>query len=198
LNRPGGNLTGVSSMCAYAGNEKRLELLHNVVPTASIIAVLINPSNPNSDAQVRELDTAARKLGLETRTVHASAEREIEALFASLDRLRVGALMVGGDLFLTARSEQLAALTVRHALPAIHQSRDFAMAGGLMSYGGSFTDSYRQVGIYTGRILKGEQPADLPVQQTTKVEFVLNLRTAKAFGLTVPLPLLARADEVIE
>jgi putative tryptophan/tyrosine transport system substrate-binding protein len=198
LNRPGGNLTGVSSMFAGGADQKRLELLHDVVPTAGIVAVLVNPSNPNNEAQVRELEAAARTLGVQTHMLHASAERDFEALFATAVRLRLGALVIGGDLFLTGSSEQLAALTARHALPAIHQSREFAMAGGLMSYGGSFTDSYRQVGIYTGRILKGEKPGDLPVQQTAKVELVINLKSAKTLGLTVPLPLLARADEVIE
>ncbi len=197
MNRPGGNLTGVTSLGVELG-PKRLELLHELVPTATIIALLVNPANRSAEIQVRDLQAAARALGRELHILHASTEREIDAAFATLVQLRAGALVIAPESFFNSRSEQLAALTVRHAVPAIYTYREFAAAGGLMSYGGSMTDSYRQVGVYTGRILKGEKPADLPVQQSTKVELIINLKTAKALGLTVPLSLLGRADEVIE
>jgi putative ABC transport system substrate-binding protein len=197
LARPGGNLTGVISRAVEVG-PKRLELLHELVPTATVVALLVNPTNPNADTLSRDLQVAARTLGLQLHVVHASTERDFEPAFATLVQLQAGALVIGPDGFLISRSEQLAALTLRHAMPAIYQYREFAAAGGLMSYGSSIADAYRQVGIYTGRILKGEKPSDLPVQQATKVELILNLKTAKALGLTVPLPLLGRADEVIE
>ena len=197
LNRPGGNLTGVVTLNIDTG-QKRLELMHELVPTASTIALLLNPTNTVAETQTKDLQAAARTLGLELHVLHATTEREFEPAFADLMRLRAGGLVIGTDGFLVSSSEQLAALTLRHAVPAIFQYRAFVEAGGLMSYGGSVTDSYRLSGIYSGRILKGEKPADLPVQQATKVELILNLKTAKALGLTVPLPLLGRADEVIE
>jgi putative tryptophan/tyrosine transport system substrate-binding protein len=177
---------------------KRLELLHELVPTANIVAALVNPNTPAAETQSTELQTAARSLGLKLHVLHASTERDFDTVFATLLQLGAGGLVVGNDPFFTTRSEQLAALTLRHAVPAIFQYRGFVEAGGLMSYGGNLTDAYRLVGVYTGRILKGEKPADLPVQQATKVELIINIKTAKALGLSVPLPLLGRADEVIE
>jgi putative ABC transport system substrate-binding protein len=198
LNRPGGNITGVTTLSVELG-PKRLELLHEVAPTATTIAVLVNPDNVTAfETQSRDMQAAARSLGLQLHVLHASAERDLDTVFASLVQLRAGGLAIGGDAFLNSQSEQLAALALRHAVPAIHQPREFAAAGGLMSYGGSPTESYRLAGVYIGRILKGEKPADLPVQQVTKVELVINVKTAKALGLTVPLALLTRADEVIE
>jgi putative tryptophan/tyrosine transport system substrate-binding protein len=197
LNRPGGNLTGVSSLNVELG-PKRLELLHELAPTATNIAMLVNPTNPNAEAYSTALKTAARTLGVQLQVLHASTERDFDMVFATLVQLQVGALVIGTDGFFITRSEQFAELAVRHAMPTIFVFREFAAAGGLMSYGGSLTDEYRQVGGYTGRILKGEKPADLPVQQATKVELIINLKTARALGLTVPLALLTRADEVIE
>jgi putative ABC transport system substrate-binding protein len=197
LSRPGGNLTGVTSLGVELG-QKRLELLHELVPAATTIAILVNPANRSAEIQVRDIQAAARTLGLELHILQASTEREIDAAFAALTRLRAGALVISPEAFFNSRSEQLAALTVRHAVPAIYTYREFAAAGGLMSYGGSLTDSYRQAGVYIGRILKGEKPADLPVQQSAKVELIINMKTAKALGLTVPFALLGRADEVIE
>jgi putative tryptophan/tyrosine transport system substrate-binding protein len=197
LSRPGANLTGVTSLGVELG-PKRLELLHELVPAATTIAILVNPANRSAEIQVRDMQAAARALGLELHILHASTERDIDAAFATLTRLRAGALVISPEAFFNSRSEQLAALTVRHAVPAIYTYREFAAAGGLMSYGGSITDSYRQAGVYIGRILKGEKPADLPVQQSTKVELIINMKTAKALGLTVPFALLGRADEAIE
>jgi putative ABC transport system substrate-binding protein len=198
LNRPGGNITGVTTLSVELG-PKRLELLHELVPKATVIAVLVNPDNATAfETQSRDLQAAARSLGLQLHVLHASTERDFDTVFATLVQLRAGGLAIGGDAFLNNQSEQLAALALRHAVPAIHQPREFAAAGGLMSYGGSPTESYRPFGVYTGRILKGEKPADLPVQQVTKVELSINLKTAKTLGLTVPLSLLTRADEVIE
>ena len=197
LTRPGGNLTGVTSLTVEVG-PKRLELLHELVPAATI-ALLVNPAAvPYAETISSQLQAAARKLGLRFHVLHASAVRDFDTVFATLAQLRAGGLVIGSDPFFNSRSEQLAALAIRHAVPAIYQYREFAAAGGLMSYGGSDTDMYRQVGVYTGRILKGEKPADLPVQQSTKVELFINLKTAKALGLEVPPALLARADEVIE
>jgi putative tryptophan/tyrosine transport system substrate-binding protein len=197
LNRPGGNMTGVVTLNMDTG-QKRLELIHEVVPGASTIVLLHNPTNTVAEIQEKDLQAAAGKLGLKLHILHASSEREFEPAFAALTQLRAGGLVIGTDGFLVSRSQELGALTLRHAIPAIFQYRAFAEAGGLMSYGGSVTDSYRLSGVYTGRILKGEKPADLPVQQATRVELIINLKTAKALGVTVPLPLLGRADEVIE
>jgi putative tryptophan/tyrosine transport system substrate-binding protein len=198
LNRPGGNLTGATVLGVGLG-PKRLELLHELVPTATTIAVLFNPNNATAlEAQSRELQAAARTLGLQLRVLHASTERDLDKAFATLVELRAGGLAISGDGFLNGRSEQLAALALRHRVPAISGSREFAAGGGLMSYAGSSTDIYRLAGVYTGRILKGEKPADLPVQQAVKFELVVNLKTARTLGLAVPLALLTRADEVIE
>jgi ABC-type uncharacterized transport system substrate-binding protein len=198
LSRPGGNVTGVTTLNVEVA-PKRLELARELVPTATVIAVLVNPTNPNTETELEHLQAAAQALGLQLHILYASTERNFDTVFATLSQLRAGVLVISGtDTFLISRSEQLAALTVRHAVPTIFQFREFAAAGGLMSYGGSITDSYRQAGIYTGRILKGEKPADLPVQQSVKVELIINLTTAKALGLTVPTALLVRADEVIE
>jgi putative ABC transport system substrate-binding protein len=196
LNRPGGNLTGVSLLNVELG-PKRLELLHELVPSVSM-ALLVNPSNRNAEVLSQEVQAAARPLGVNIHVLQANTERDFDSVFASLTQLRIGALVIGSDPFYNAHSEQLAALTVRHSLPAIYQYREFAAAGGLMSYGGHVTEPFRQAGIYTGRILKGEKPADLPVMQSTKVELIINLKTAQSFGLTVPISLLGRADEVIE
>jgi putative ABC transport system substrate-binding protein len=196
LNRPGGNLTGVTTLSLELW-PKRLELLHEVVPTATLIGLLVNPINFDNKLNL-EIQAAARTLGLQLHVLHATTERDFDTVFATLVQLRVGALMIGGDAFFTSRSEQLAALTVRHAVPTIFQYRQFAAAGGLMSYGSSITEAYRLVGVYTGRILKGEKPTDLPVQQSAKFELFINLKTAKTLGLTVPLSLLGRADDVIE
>jgi putative ABC transport system substrate-binding protein len=197
LSRPGGNLTGVTSLTVEVG-PKRLELLHELVPTATV-ALLVNPAAvPYAETISSQLQAAARALGLQFHVLYASAERDFATVFATLAQLRAGGLVIGSDPFFNGQTEQLAALAIRHAVPAIYQYREFAAAGGLMSYGGSLTDTYRQVGVYTGRILKGEKPAELPVQQSTKVELFINLKTAKALGLTIPLALLGRADEVIE
>jgi putative tryptophan/tyrosine transport system substrate-binding protein len=198
LNRPGGNLTGVTNLNVEVG-PKRLELVHELLPTATIIAVLVNPTSPIfGELFSRAMQQAARTLGLELHVLHASTDHDFEAAFGRLLQLRAGALVISPDVFFNTRSEQLAALSLRHAVPAIHQYRQFVAAGGLMSYASDETEYYRLVGIYAGKILKGEKPADLPVVQSTKVELIINLKTARALGLTVPLPLLARADEVIE
>src|SRR5262245_49005593 len=198
LSRPGGNLTGVATLTVELG-PKQLEVLRELVPTATIIALLVNPTNPtNAERLSRDLQAAARTLGLQLHVLHASTERDFDEVFASLPRLRAGALVIGSDPFFNSRSQQLAALALRHAIPTMYPFREYATAGGLISYGNSFADAHRQVGIYTGKILHGEKPGDLPVQQSTKVELIINLKTANALGLTVPLTLLGRADEVIE
>jgi ABC-type uncharacterized transport system substrate-binding protein len=197
LNRPGGNLTGVTSLAQEVG-PKRLELLHEAVPTAPVIALLVNPANSNAESLSRELQGAARTLGLQLHVLHASTERDFDTVFATLVQLRAGGLVIGPDAFFTSRSEQLAALTVHHKVPTIYTYREFVAAGGLMSYGGNLADVLRRAGTYAGRILKGEKPADLPVERSTKVELIINMKTAKALGLTFPLTLLGRADEVIE
>jgi len=198
LNRPGGNLTGVTNLNAEI-LPKRLELMHELVPTATTIALLVNPSNPLvAETESRDAQTAARTLGLQLHVLHASTDRDFDTVFASLAQMRAVALVINTDVFFNSRSEQLAALALRHTVPAIFQYREFVASGGLMSYGTSATDVFRQVGIYTSRLLRGESPADLPVQQVTKIELIINLKTARTLGLTVPLSLLGRADEVIE
>jgi len=198
LSRPGGNITGVTGLNVELA-PKKLELLHELLPSAATVALLVNPTNTvAAENETRTVQAAARTLGLQLHVLHASTERDFEAAFASLAQRRAEALVIGSDLFFTSRSEQLAALTVRHAVPSIYQFREFTAAGGLMSYGGSFTDWGRQAGIHTGRILAGAKPADLPVQQATRVELFINLKAAKALGLAIPLPLIGRADEVIE
>jgi putative tryptophan/tyrosine transport system substrate-binding protein len=198
LNRPGGNVTGVTNSGVEVAS-KQLELLHELVPTATTVALLVNPTNPTlADALLRDAQPAAGKLGLKLHVLHASTERDFDTAFASLAQLRAGALVIGADVFFINRSEQLAALAVRHAIPASFALREFVVAGGLMSYGSSFTDAHRLVGVYVGRILKGANPADLPVVRPTKFELAINLKTAKMLGLTVPLTLQASADEVIE
>jgi putative ABC transport system substrate-binding protein len=198
LARPGGNVTGATQLDLQIA-PKLLELTHELVPAATVIAVLVNPTNPHTEDLVRDLQAAARILGVQLHILHASAERDFDTVFASLDQLRAGALVFGSlDPFFLSRSERLAALALRHAVPAVSFDREFVAAGGLMGYAGSTPDMYRIAGVYTGRILKGEKPADLPVQQATKVEMFINMKTAKALGLTVPLTLLGRADEVIE
>jgi putative tryptophan/tyrosine transport system substrate-binding protein len=198
LNRPGGNLTGITNMNVEVG-PKRLELLRELIPTGTSIALLINPTSPNlAEPFTRAMKAAASTLGLQLQVLQASTEQDFDRVFAALAQSRANALVIMPDVFFDTRSEQLAALTLRHAVPAIFQFREFVVAGGLMSYGSNETDNYRLLGTYTGRVLKGEKPADLPVVQSTKVELILNLKTAKALGLTVPLPLIGRADEVIE
>jgi putative ABC transport system substrate-binding protein len=197
LARPGGNLTGLSILVREL-MPKRLELLSELVPQAGVIALLVNPSNSNAERIVREVQEAARTMGRELIIVKAGTESEIDTSFATLVQPHAGALVVAADPFFNSRREQLVALASRHAVPAIYEWREFAAAGGLISYGTSLTAVYRQVGIYAGKILNGAKPADLPVQQPTTFELVINLNTAKALGLTVPPSILARADEVIE
>jgi putative ABC transport system substrate-binding protein len=192
------NLTGVSLLnIAMAG--KRLELVHELVPAATLIAFLVNPTNPAyAEADTREVQRAAHALGVRLLILNANSVNEIDAAFETIAEQRAGALVVSGDAFYSSHRVQFAALAARHAVPAIYQYREFAAAGGLMSYGTNASDAYRLVGVYTGRILKGDKPADLPVQQVTRIEMVLNLKTAKALGLNVPTATLLRADEVIE
>ena len=198
LARPGGNVTGVTTLNTELA-PKRLELLRELIPTANIIALLVNPTSPFIAKNISsDLQSAARTFGMQLHILNASTERDFDTVFATLVQLRASALVIAPDAMFISRSEQLGALTLRHGVPAITQFREFAAAGGLMSYGASNTDAARQVGVYTGRILKGEKPANLPVQQSTKVELTINMKTAKALGLTVPPALLARADELIE
>jgi putative tryptophan/tyrosine transport system substrate-binding protein len=196
LNRPGGNLTGVSLLNVELA-PKRLELLHELVPTP-IIGLLVNPNNRNAEIISREVEAAARTLGLILHVFYAGAERDFDTVLADIAEQRVGGLAVGSDPFFNTQSERLAKLFLRRALPAIYQYHEFAAAGGLMSYGGNISDPFRQAGIYAGRILAGEKPAELPVVQSTRVELIINLNTAKALGLTVPPWILGRADELIE
>jgi putative ABC transport system substrate-binding protein len=197
LNRPGGNATGVH-IFQQALEGKRLGLLRELVPAATLIAVLLNPTNANFQTQLRGVQDAARDLGQQMSILSASSERDIDAAFATVTASRAGALLIGSDPFFSNERDQVIALTARHAIPAIYEGREFAMAGGLASYGTSLADAYRQAGIYAGRILRGEKPADLPVVQPTKFEFVINLKTAKTLGLDVPPGLSASADEIIE
>jgi putative ABC transport system substrate-binding protein len=197
LSRPSGNVTGVTQMNAEV-SPKRLGLAHELVPTATTVAILVNPASPIAEPQVTALQAAARTLGLQLHVLHASTERDFDTVFATLAQQRAGPLVISADSFFNSRSKLLGELTLRHAVPAIYEDRAFAAAGGLMTYGGRTPDMYRIAGAYTGRILKGERPADLPVQQGTRVELIINVKTAKVLGLSIPLPLLARADEVIE
>jgi putative ABC transport system substrate-binding protein len=198
LNRPGGNITGVAILATELV-AKRLELLHELLPSASAIAALINPANTASTEVVtRNLKDAARSLGLQLHFLRASTAAEIDAAFEGLALSRADALIVSTDPFFVSRKDQIVALAARQAIPATYEWREFVVAGGLMSYGSDLVDGYRQAGVYTGKILKGTKPADLPVQQAVKIELVINLKTAKTLGLTIPLTLLARADEVIE
>jgi putative tryptophan/tyrosine transport system substrate-binding protein len=197
LNRPGANVTGVTNLGVELV-QKQLEMLHHLVPAATIAAGVVNPTNPNAETLSGDLQAAARKLGLQLHVLHASTARDLDMVFATVVQLRAAALVVGPDTFFFSRRDLIAELATRHAMPTIYYLREFAAAGGLMSYGVSVTDGYRQVGIYAGRILKGEQPSDLPVQESTKFELVINLKTAKALGIDVPLHLQQLADEVIE
>jgi len=198
LSRPGGNLTGVVTLNEEIGR-KRLELIHEAVPAATTLGLLLNPTNKVvAEPLYKDVQAGARELGLQLRVLNASTESDFERVFASLKQMQLGALVIISDPFFISKSEQLAALTIRYAVPAIFPYRTFTDAGGLMSYGGSYTDSYRLSGVYTGRILKGEKPANLPVQQATKVELVINQKTAKALGISLPQALISRADEVIE
>jgi putative tryptophan/tyrosine transport system substrate-binding protein len=196
LSRPGGNLTGVALQNAELA-PKRLELLHQLVPTTSV-AALINPTNPNTVSLSKELEVAAGSMRLQLRVLRAASESDLDAAFQTIGDLHIGALFIGTDPFFNDRSTQLATMALHQGIPAIYQYRDFAVAGGLLSYGASYTEPMRLVGSYIGRILNGEKPSDLPVQQSTKVELFINLRTAKALGLTVPQTFLVQADEVIE
>jgi putative tryptophan/tyrosine transport system substrate-binding protein len=198
LNRPGGNLTGVVSLDTEL-LPKRLQLLHELIPAATVIAALLNPANAaRYENLTSELNAAAAAMGLQIKILRARTDSDFDGVFATLLQLRAAGLVIGTDAFFNSRTRELAALALRHAVPTIYQYRDFAAAGGLISYGGSGTDTYRQAGVYAGRILKGERPTDLPVQESTKVELFINTKTAKTLGITIPLSLLGRADEVIE
>jgi putative ABC transport system substrate-binding protein len=197
LARPGGNATGINMLITEVV-AKRLELLRELLPRAARFAVLINPANPDTTSTLRAAEAAARTIGVQVQFLNASTHREIDAAFATLVHDRLDALFVVPDPFFASRRVQIATLAARHVIPATYSIRDFVETGGLMSYGTDLSDAYRRVGVYTGRILKGAKPADLPVEQPTKLEFVINLSTARALGLDVPPTLLARADEVIE
>ena len=197
LNRPGGNLTGVTTLNSELG-PKRLELMHDLIPSAMAVVALVNLKNPASAAESERIQAAARVLGLQLRVLSASSAREVEEIFTTMTGRSADPVVIGSDVLFTNLSEQLGTLALRHAVPSAFQSREFVAAGGLVSYGGSYEDAYRETGIYAGRILKGAKPADLPVQQTTNVELIVNLKIARALDISVPLPLLARADEVIE
>jgi putative tryptophan/tyrosine transport system substrate-binding protein len=197
LNRPGGNVTGATFLSVELG-AKRLELLRDLVPKIVSIALLVNPNNPNAAVQTKEMQAATSALGLQLNVVNAASQSEFDNAFATLSRERTDALVVSADPFFFSHRDQLAALALRHSMPAIYYAREFAVAGGLISYASSFANSFRQAATYVGRILKGEKPADLPVLQPTKFELVINLKTAKTLGLEIPAPLLALADEMIE
>jgi putative ABC transport system substrate-binding protein len=198
LSRPDGNITGVTSLNVDV-DRKRLELLHELVPTATSMALLVNPTNSvNAESESRDLQQAAQTLGLQLEVVRASSEPDFDAVFATLDQLKVGGLVIGADQLFTGNDGKLSALAIQHAIPSISPYREFSAGGGLMSYGGDIAESWRLAGVYTGRVLNGEKPANLPVQQATKVKLIINLKTAKRLGITIPLPLLGRADEVIE
>ena len=198
LSRPGGNVTGVTQAAEEAA-PKRLELLHELLPEARVMALLVNPTAPVlAEPQARDVRAAAQSMGLELRVLGASTESELEAAFAKLPELQASGLVIGGDAFFTSHSKELAALAMRHRVPAVYQWREFAAAGGLMSYDSNVTETHRLVGVYTARILKGDKPADLPVQQATNIELFINLKTAKALGISVPLPLSGRANELFE
>jgi putative ABC transport system substrate-binding protein len=198
LNRPGGNVTGVTNLNAEVA-PKRLELLHELLPTATVVAVLVDPTSPTlAETFLRDLQPAAHSLGVQLHVVPVSTESDLDTVFATMAQLRASAAIIAPGTWFVGRAKQLAALTISHAMPTVFQYREFVAAGGLISYGSDETEYYRLVGTYVGRILKGEKPGDLPVQQATKVELIINLKTARALGLTVPLTLLGRADEVIE
>ena len=198
LNRPGGNVTGVTSLNAEVG-PKRLQILRELYPGATSFALLVNPANPrNAEATTRDLQAAARALRVQLHVLHASSEADFPPLFSALAQAKAAGLVIANETFFANRSEQLAALTLRHGVPAVHQSREFAAAGGLASYGGDVAESHRLAGVYAGRVLKGESPADLPVQQVKRVQMFVNLKTAKALGVKVPAPMLLRADGVYE
>jgi putative ABC transport system substrate-binding protein len=196
LSRPGGNMTGVANLNLEVG-PKKLQLLHELVPTATIIGLLINPANPNNEIRSKDMQAAAHILGVELEILHASTERDIDEVFENLVQARVGALVINPDAFITGRIEQLVALAARYAMPTIY-NREFAAAGGLIGYGVNLAEAYRLAGVFTGRVLAGAKPADLPVQRSTKVELVINLKTAKTLGIIFPTSLLVRADKVIE
>jgi putative ABC transport system substrate-binding protein len=197
LNRPGDNITGITQLSSELIS-KRLGLLHDLIPTAKLIGLFVDGDDPRAEAQTQDMREAAREIGLQIHVLNASTESEIDSAFDTLSQLGAGGLLVGTGEFLRRRAEQLVGLAAQRKLPAIYQYREFAKAGGLISYGTSLTDSYRQAGVYTGRILKGEKPGDLPVLQATKFELVINLKTAKALGLTIPSGVFSIADEVIE
>ena len=197
LSQPGGNITGFANLALEVG-PKRLELLHRLVPNATNIAVLVNPARSNVEAEIKDMQSAANKLGLQLNVLYASTERDFDKVFATSVQLRAGGVVISGDPFFNTRSEELAAMAIHYMVPAIYQFHEFAAAGGLVSYGSSIKNTHREAGIYTARILKGEKPADLPVQEPNKVELIINLKTAKALGLEIPPSILTSADEVIE
>jgi putative tryptophan/tyrosine transport system substrate-binding protein len=197
LNRPGANLTGIASLGAELA-PKRLQLVHDLIANAALFGVLLDPANPGNQSTMPDLQAAARTLGLQLAVVYARTDSDLETAFATFSQQHVGAVLVGNGVFFNRRIEQLVALAARHALPAIFPFREYALAGGLMSYGASIGYLYHQAGLYAGRILNGDKPADLPVQLITKIEMIINLKTAKALGLTIPETLLATADEVIQ
>ena len=198
LGQPGGNVTGVTQLNSVVAS-KRLQLLHELLPTATVMALLVDPTDPaNAEATKRDVQAAARNFRLELHVLNASTERDLDTIFAKLNELKAGALIIGHDVFFNAQAKQLGALTLRNKIPAIYTLSEFAASGGLISYGASRADAWHQAGVYVGRILKGEKPSELPVIQPTTFEFAINLKTAKALGVSVPLPLIASADEIIE